>query len=118
MYEYTGRSVAVFQVPLDFTCSVMIQVALEAFVLKLALADTLPFVLLILEAPAETDVVDIGEISAPSVHVPGLFIGSAVEVSAANSAVGMDSIIAAASANDNNFFFIFLSFLNENCDNL
>lgn len=96
----------------------IVQVALVAFVLKLALADTLPFVLLILEAPAETDVVDIGEISAPSLHVPGLFIGSAVEVSAANSAVGMDSIIAAASANDNNFFFIFLSFLNENCDNL
>lgn len=68
----------------------------------------LPFVLLILDVLTLLVVVDIGEISAPSVHVPGLFIGSAVEVSAANSAVGMDSIIAAASANDNNFFFIFL----------
>lgn len=92
--------------------------AVEAFVPKLALAVTSPWVLLFLVAPTVEIVVDIGEISAPSVHVPGLFIGSAVEVSAANSAVGMDSIIAAASANDNNFFFIFLSFLNENCDNL
>ena len=97
---------------------VIAQEAFVAFALKLACAETLPFVLLILEAPTVDDVVDIGEISAPSVHVPGLFIGSAVEVSAANSAVGMDSIIAAASANDNNFFFIFLSFLNKNCDNL
>ena len=62
---------------------VIAQEAFVAFALKLACAETLPFVLLILEAPTVDDVVDIGEISAPSVHVPGLFIGSAVEVSAA-----------------------------------
>lgn len=60
---------AVFQEPFDLTCKVIVHVAFDAFVLKLALADTLPLVLLFLEAPTVAEVVDLGAISFPSLTV-------------------------------------------------
>ena len=62
----TGIPVAVLHEPLYFSCNVMVQVALVAFTLKLAFADTLPLVLLDLEAPTVADVVDCGAIAPPS----------------------------------------------------
>ena len=68
-YEYTGKSVAVFQEPLDLTCKVIVHVAFEAFTSKLPYADTLPLVLLFLVTPTLLVVVDLGAISFPSLTV-------------------------------------------------
>ncbi len=87
----------------------IVQVALVAFTLKLALADTLPLVLLNLEAPTVAEVADCGTI-APSSAVSVAAPVSGVFCSAANKDAGIERTIAAAITNVNNLFFMFLSF--------
>ena len=94
----------------------MVQVSLVAFTLKLAFADTLPLVLLDLEAPTVADVVDCGAIAPPSA-VTVTAPGSGVFCSAANKAVGIERTIAAAIMNVNNLFFMFISPLHKKFKN-